>query len=133
MTHGDQSLQQAERSRSTIDDRPANATLNVATVGMAAGPIGLAASLPVLLMSGAVIARQDEIRRNLMVKQYYSRTIAPGQSADGFIYAKLGKTGLDIAGLRLRVAAKQLPAPRDSVGLSFETGFVRQADNVSRP
>jgi hypothetical protein len=120
LAYGSLSLQEAERSRSTIDDSGARVTANAAAIGMAAGPIGLAVSLPILLMSGGVIARQDDVRRNLMVRQLYSRTVGPGQSAVGFVYGKSAQQNADLSKFRLSITAKPIPVPPGGGGVSFE-------------
>lgn len=127
LTYGQAPVQAAERSHSTVDDTGGTVALNAATVGMAAGPIGLAVSLPILLASGNEIARQDDIKRNLMVRQFYSRTLGPGQSATGFVYCKHAAKAVDLRRLRLSVGAKSIPAPPGAAGLVFETVLAPEA------
>jgi hypothetical protein len=133
LAYGEDSIQEAERSHSTIDDSGATAVENVAAVGMAAGPIGLAVSLPILLISGDELARQDEIRRNLMVRQFYSRTIGPAQSAVGFVYGKRGQQDADLSKFRLSIGVKLIPAPPDSAGVIFESVLAPQTPNAPIP
>jgi hypothetical protein len=124
LAYGGDAIQEAERSRSSIDDTGGKVALNAATIGMAAGPIGIAVALPIMLMSAGVIARQDDVRRNLMVRQFYSRTIGPGQSAVGFVFGKPGRQDADLSKLRLSVGVKLIPAPQDSADLVFESALV---------
>ncbi|MGA0601479.1 hypothetical protein ACO2Q3_12315 [Caulobacter sp. KR2-114] len=130
LAYGQAPVQAAERSRSTVDDTGGAVVENVAAVGMAAGPIGLAVSLPILMMSGNQIARQDDVRRNLMVRQLYSKTLAPGQSAAGFVYCKVAKTSVDLSQLRLSLRVRPVPAPPGAAGTVFQTALALQAPSA---
>jgi hypothetical protein len=131
LAYGDVPIKAAERSRSTIDDSAGRVTENLAAIGMAAGPVGMAVSLPILLMSGGVIARQDDIRRNLMVRQFYSRTLGPGQSAVGFVYGKTDRRAADLSQYRLGIVVKPVPAGPDSPGVAFQAALAGQAPSLS--
>jgi hypothetical protein len=131
LAYGDAPIKAAERSRSTIDDSAGRVTENLAAIGMAAGPVGMAVSLPILLMSGGVIARQDDIRRNLMVRQFYSRTLGPGQSAAGFIYGKTDRRAADLSQYRLGIVVKPVPASPDSPGVAFQAALASHAPGPS--
>jgi hypothetical protein len=93
---------------------------------MGIGPVGLAVSLPIVLLSAGALARQDEVRRTLMVQQFYSRTLGPDQSAVGFVYGKCGRQNADLSKFRLSIEVKAVPAPRDSAGLTFVSALVPQ-------
>jgi hypothetical protein len=127
LAYGEEPIQDAERSRSTIDDSGAKVVENAAAIGIAAGPIGLAVSLPILLMSGGVIARQDDVRRNLMIRQLYSRTVGPDQSAVGFVYGKRAQQDADLSKFRLRIGVKAIPVPPGGGGMIFESALAPPA------
>jgi hypothetical protein len=133
LAYGDQPLQEAEHSSSTINDTGGKVVENVAAIGMAAGPIGLAVSLPITLISAGVVARQDDVRRNLMVRQFYSRTVGPDQSVVGFVYGKHGKQAIDPSKVRLSIGVQPVPAPPDSTGVIFESVLAPQTPTPPTP
>jgi hypothetical protein len=125
VSYDTRTLNEAERSSSTIDDSRDKDLENAGALGMAGGVVALPVALPLMLMSADAMAKQDEIKRNLMVKQLYSCTLAPQQSAEGFIYAQLAKDAGDIAKVRLRLAARRIPAQPGAPALTFESGLSR--------
>jgi len=125
VSYDTRTLNEAERSSSTIDDSHDKDLENAGAIGLAGGVVALPVALPLMLLSADAMARQDEIKRNLMVKQLYSRTLAPQQSAEGFIYAQLAKDGGDIAKIHLSLAARRIPAPAGVAPLIFESGLLR--------
>src|SRR5579872_1050630 len=126
LAYGEVAVQQTERSHSMIDERGALTVENAAGVGMGIGPVGLAVSLPIVLLSAGALARQDEVRRTLMVQQFYSRTVGPDQSAVGFVYGKSGRQNADLSKFRLSIEVNTVPAPPDSAGMTFVSALVPQ-------
>ena len=120
-------LNETERSGSSIDDSRDKDLENAGALGMAGGVVALPVALPLMLLSADALAKNDEIKRSLMVKQLYSRTLAPQQSVEGFVYAEMAKGSDDLAKVRLRLLARPVPAPPGATALSFESGLLRQA------
>jgi len=61
---------------------------------VAAAIVGAAlVSLPLLLISAKMLKDSLAIKRNMMLRQLYSRTLLPNESADGFVYAALPAEG----------------------------------------
>ena len=125
VSYDTRTVNEAERSYSTVDDTRDKNLENAGALGMAGGVVALPVALPLMLLSADAMAKKDEIKRNLMVKQLYSRTLSPQQSAVGFIYAQLSKDSADIAKVRLTLAARPIPAAPGAPAMTFESGLVR--------
>ncbi len=74
-------------------------------------------SLPLLFIGGKMAADADAIRQNFVLKELSNRTLAPGQSMDGFVYYQLPKSELRSGRLLFRV---KIPTTEDREALVAE-------------
>ena len=62
--------------------------------GEAVALAGFAAiSIPTMVIGLKMIAAASDVKRNILVKELRSQTIAPGKSGSGFLYVPVGKPG----------------------------------------
>ena len=95
----------AERDRSTVSTRAAN------TVAQGSVALFGAFGLPIALVAGGFMAEEGSIRRNLVERQLYQRTVRPGQTIAGFVYPKVDRPFVGFAGYRVAVPMRLTTAP----------------------
>jgi hypothetical protein len=62
------------------------------------------------LIAQSMLTDASNVKKNLVDRGLYSRTLAPGQSAIGFVYVHRDKTHADIAGHILNVTVHPIPS-----------------------
>lgn len=95
----------AERNGSSVSTKAAN---TVAQTSLALfGGFGL----PIAMVAGGFMAEEGSVRRNLVEKQLYQRTIRPGQTITGFVYPKVDKPFIGFVGYVVAVPLRLTTAP----------------------
>ena len=66
-------------------------------------------AMPLYILGSAALADSQEIKRNIMAKQVYSRTLQPTETLNGFLYLSVPKDGaVDGAHLIVRIRHRDL-------------------------
>jgi hypothetical protein len=71
------------------------------------------------LIGQSMLADASNVKKNLVDRGLYSRTVAPGQSTSGFVYVRRDKTHLNIDGLVLNITAHLAPVSVGSTALHY--------------
>ena len=110
--------------------RPDNAGLSSASASVDdSGATALAVtdlfvgSLVLGLIAQSMLTDASNIKKNLVDRGLYSRTLGPGQSATGFVYVRRDKNHPGIDGLTLNITAKAVPSNAGSAATRYSVAL----------
>jgi hypothetical protein len=76
-------------------------------------------SLVLGLIAQSMMTDASNIKKELVDRGLYSRTLAPGQSTAGFVYVRRDKAHADIGGHTLSITAHAVPNGADSTAMHY--------------
>jgi len=106
VANGNTTLSQAERTKTSVSTKSASIAT---TAGVVLLTPALAISLPLLIFGGISLKKAGEVKRNLVERQFYSRSLGPGASVGGFVYVQESKASGLGPGFVLSLIAQPIP------------------------